>query len=106
MAGKRKGKDPDIIKITRELGMNEIIPMTTVPDTWTVPLSPTTYLVNVFNSKALLTVAGKVLSLDTIIRAEDRESWRGSTGRPRGDVPVKGLTPNLNKQVLCRRCQF
>ncbi|KAJ6449035.1 hypothetical protein DFH09DRAFT_1118706 [Mycena vulgaris] len=98
MAGKRKGKarsDPDIIKITRELGVNTIIPIATVPDTWTVPITPTAYLVDVLGSKALLTVSGK-----------DQESWRGSTGRPRGDVQVRGLTPDLNKKVLCRRCQF
>ncbi|KAJ6582523.1 hypothetical protein DFH09DRAFT_1439289 [Mycena vulgaris] len=109
MAGKRKGKarsDPDIIKITRELGVNAIIPIATVPDTWTVPITPTAYLVDVLGSKALLTVSGKVLSLDTFIRAEDQKSWRGSTGRPRGDVQVRGLTPDLNKKVLCRRCQF
>ncbi|KAJ6570610.1 hypothetical protein DFH09DRAFT_1080168 [Mycena vulgaris] len=72
-AGKRKGNarsEPDIIKITRELGVNAIIPIATVPDTWTVPITPTACLVDVLGSKALLTASSKVLSLDTFIRAE------------------------------------
>ncbi|KAJ6565201.1 hypothetical protein DFH09DRAFT_1081858 [Mycena vulgaris] len=110
-AGKRMGKarsDPDIIKITREFGVNEIIPIATVPDTWTVPITPTAYLVDASGSKALLTIAAKVLSLDTFIRAEvcGPRILAGIDRPPRGDVQVKGLTPNLNEKVLCRSCQF
>ncbi|KAJ6483448.1 hypothetical protein DFH09DRAFT_1106895 [Mycena vulgaris] len=126
-AGKRMGKarsDPDIIKITREPGGNEIIPIATVPDTWTVPITPIAYLVDASGSKALLTTTGKVFFLDTFIRAEVSRMndlhisyclltnaagpriLAGINRPPRGDVQVKGLTPDLNEKVLCRRCQF
>ncbi|KAJ6570608.1 hypothetical protein DFH09DRAFT_1080166 [Mycena vulgaris] len=36
--------------------------------------------------------------------SQDQKSWRGSTGRPRGNVQVRGLTPDLNEKVCCRCC--
>jgi hypothetical protein len=70
---KRKGKPkPDFaIKLTRELGVDEIVELDSVPSTFTVPERPTAYLFDLTESKGLLTTPnGKALSLDAYIRSE------------------------------------
>jgi hypothetical protein len=71
--GKRKAKaKPDFaIMLTRELGVDEIVELHSVPSTFTVPEGPTAYLFDLTKSKELLTAPnGKVLSLDAYIRSE------------------------------------
>ncbi|KAJ7927883.1 hypothetical protein B0H13DRAFT_2312060 [Mycena leptocephala] len=87
----RKGKPkPDFaLKLTRELGVDEIVELDSVPSTFTVPERPTAYLFDLTESKGLLTTPnGKALSLDAYIRSEDQDSWRGSTGHVAGDSMI------------------
>ncbi|KAJ7172777.1 hypothetical protein C8R43DRAFT_1208781 [Mycena crocata] len=104
---KRKGKASQQIRITRQLSVDEMVKITVVPRTWTVPHTSTAYLVDLSESPDVLkTSSGKVVSLDTFIREEDQESWRGSTGNLNGDVNVRGLTADPDEEVRCRRCHF
>jgi hypothetical protein len=70
----RKGRStgaPGHIKISRQLKVCDIIPISEIPATWTVPRIPTAYLVDVLASTKLLTTEdGNISSLDTHIRAE------------------------------------
>ncbi|KAJ7872495.1 hypothetical protein B0H14DRAFT_3131545 [Mycena olivaceomarginata] len=90
--GKGKGKqveeDPDPrIKVTRELYVNRIIPVTTAPQTWT-------------NKKG-----NKMRTIDAYIKAEDQDAWDGSTGHagPKGDVWVYAFS---GERVRARRAQL
>ncbi|KAJ7851344.1 hypothetical protein B0H13DRAFT_1905217 [Mycena leptocephala] len=104
---KSKAKPDFAIKLTRELGVDEIVELDNVPSTFTVPERPIAYLFDLTKSRELLTMPnGKVLSLDAYIRSEDQDSWRGSTGHIAGDSMVAGFIPGLEKKVLCRRAQI
>ncbi|KAJ7481297.1 hypothetical protein B0H11DRAFT_2193481 [Mycena galericulata] len=103
--GKAKSKAPQI-KITRQLKVDELED-TTVQSTWTVPRTLKAFRVDLSGMKHLLTdKTGKVLALDTFIRSEDQESWRGSTGHIKGDTMVFNLAAEPDKAILCRRAQF
>ncbi|KAJ7829535.1 hypothetical protein B0H13DRAFT_2372596 [Mycena leptocephala] len=86
---KRKGKPkPDsAIKLTRELGVDEIVELDSVPSTFTVPERPTAYLFDLTESKGLLTTPnGKALGLDAYIQSEDQDvDW---AHRRRFDAPT------------------
>jgi hypothetical protein len=75
--GKGKGKqveeDPDPrIKVTRELYVNRIIPVTTAPQTWTVPRDEVAYKLDVrANPDVLKNKKGnKMRTIDAYIKAE------------------------------------
>ncbi|KAJ6619645.1 hypothetical protein B0H10DRAFT_1946692 [Mycena sp. CBHHK59/15] len=106
--GKGKAKaNSQQIQITRQLDVNQIVEVSSVPSTWNVPRTPTAFLVDASDSQDLLTTqTGKSLSIDAYIRSEDQESWGGSTGHIKGDVDVFGLTPDLGQKLRCRRCHF
>jgi hypothetical protein len=68
---KVKAKPDFAIMLTRELGVDEIVELDSVPSTFTDPEGPTAYLFDLTKSKELLTAPnGKVLSLDAYIRSE------------------------------------
>jgi hypothetical protein len=75
--GKGKGKpveeDPDPrIKVTRELRVDRIVPVTTAPRTWTVPRDEAAYKLDIrANTDVLKTKKGnKMRTIDAYIKAE------------------------------------
>ncbi|KAJ7697773.1 hypothetical protein B0H14DRAFT_3655259 [Mycena olivaceomarginata] len=110
--GKGKGQqveeDPDPrIKVIRELYVNRIIPVTTAPQTWTVPRDEVAYKLDVrANPDVLKNKKGnKMRTIDTYIKAEDQDAWDGSTGHagPKGDVWVYAFS---GERVRARRAQL
>ncbi|KAJ7793170.1 hypothetical protein B0H14DRAFT_3498353, partial [Mycena olivaceomarginata] len=110
--GKGKGKpveeDPDPrIKVTRELYIDRLIPVTTAPKTWTVPRDEVAYKLDVrANTDVLKNKKGnKMRTIDAYIKAEDQDAWDGSTGHagPKGDVRVYAFT---GERVRARRAQL
>ncbi|KAJ7829922.1 hypothetical protein B0H14DRAFT_3143733 [Mycena olivaceomarginata] len=115
--GKGKGKqveeDPDPrIKVTRELYVNRIIPVTTAPQTWTVPRDEVAYKLDVrANPDVLKNKKGnKMRTIDAYIKADllgsqDQDAWDGSTGHagPKGDVWVYAFS---GERVRARRAQL
>ncbi|KAJ7817700.1 hypothetical protein B0H14DRAFT_3877419 [Mycena olivaceomarginata] len=110
--GKGKGKqveeDPDPrINVTRELYVNRIIPVTTAPQTWTVPRDEVAYKLDVrANPDVLKNKKGnKMRTIDAYIKAEDQDAWDGSTGHagPKGDVWVYAFS---GERVRARRAQL
>ena len=93
---------PGHIKISRQLKVCDIIPISEIPATWTVPRIPTAYLVDVLASTKLLTTEdGNISSLDTHIRAE---VW--SSGLlPLTTLPINSTGPGLMARIYwtCER---
>ncbi|KAJ7828171.1 hypothetical protein B0H13DRAFT_2290031 [Mycena leptocephala] len=77
--GKQKAGQPGI-RLTRELAVDEIVSISTIPATWTVPRIHTAYLVDLHDSQELLKVGKRMVTIDGFIRAEDQDSWSGSGG--------------------------
>jgi hypothetical protein len=76
---KAKGKNAHSgqIQITRQLKVDNIVEISSVPSTWNVPRTPTAYCIDLSASKSLLTTeSGKVLNIDTYIRSEVRDTLR------------------------------
>jgi hypothetical protein len=67
--GKQKAGQPGI-RLTRELAVDEIVPISTIPATWTVPRIHTAYLVDLHDSQELLKVGKRMVTIDGFIRAE------------------------------------
>ncbi|KAJ7203077.1 hypothetical protein GGX14DRAFT_652541 [Mycena pura] len=89
--GKGKAKDePPRIRITREMSVDRIIPITSAPPSWTVTRDDAAYLLNITATPEVLVKNSKPRSIDAYIKAEDQDAWDGSTGHagPRGDVWV------------------
>ncbi|KAJ7912629.1 hypothetical protein B0H13DRAFT_1874611 [Mycena leptocephala] len=100
--GKQKAGQPGI-RLTRELAVDEIVPISTIPATWTVPQIHTAYLVDLHDSQELLKVGKRMVTIDGFIRAEDQDSWGGSGGHSKGDVHTAGFMPDSTESILCRR---
>ncbi|KAJ7834423.1 hypothetical protein B0H13DRAFT_1914089 [Mycena leptocephala] len=100
--GKQKAGQPGI-RLTRELAVDEIVPISTIPATWTVPRIHTAYLVDLHDSQELLKVGKRMVTIDGFIRAEDQDSWGGSGGHSKGDVHTAGFMPDSTESILCRR---
>ncbi|KAJ7860306.1 hypothetical protein B0H13DRAFT_1901072 [Mycena leptocephala] len=106
LAKKRKGKQKagqPGIRLTRELAVDEIVPISTIPATWTVPRIHTAYLVDLHDSQELLKVGKRMVTIDGFIRAEDQDSLGGSGGHSKGDVHTAGFMPDSTESILCRR---
>ncbi|KAJ7052354.1 hypothetical protein C8F01DRAFT_1332885 [Mycena amicta] len=104
--GKGKAKEPEAetrIKITRELYVDRMIPVTTAPPTWTVPRDKAAYKLDVSANPAVLTKNGKARTIDAYIKAEDQDAWDGSTGHIKGDVWVHAFS---GEKVRARRAQL
>ncbi|KAJ6468184.1 hypothetical protein DFH09DRAFT_1345234 [Mycena vulgaris] len=81
-----RGSTPPGIKLTRQTTVDRVL----------------IYLVDLSASVELLkTTGGKILNLDTFIRAE--ESWNGSGGHTVCDGMVDGFDPDLTVMFKCRR---
>ncbi|KAJ7162464.1 hypothetical protein C8R46DRAFT_1104607 [Mycena filopes] len=108
----RKGKGAKTstgkFSITRQQRVDEIIDSSTVEATWTVPRTSVAIRVDLSQSREKLTLPnGNILPLDAFIRAEDQDSWGGSSGHTAGDAHARGFFPDdFEKTVWCRRCQF
>ncbi|KAJ7337368.1 hypothetical protein DFH08DRAFT_252732 [Mycena albidolilacea] len=107
--GKGKGKpveeDPDPrIKVTRELYVDRIIPVTTAPKTWTVPHDEAAYKLDVQTNPDLLKnkKGNKMRTIDSYIKAEDQDGSSGHAG-PKGDVWVYAFS---EERVRARRAQL
>ncbi|KAJ7894026.1 hypothetical protein B0H13DRAFT_2276534 [Mycena leptocephala] len=103
--GKQKASSPGI-RLTRELAVDEIVPISTIPATWTVPRVPAAYLVELHDSIDVLKVGNRTVAIDGFIRSEDQDSWGGSGGHAKGDVQAAGFLPDLTESILCRRCHL
>ncbi|KAJ7920615.1 hypothetical protein B0H13DRAFT_1867343 [Mycena leptocephala] len=67
--GKQKAGQPGI-RLTCDLAVDEIVPISTIPATWTVPRIHTAYLVDLHDSQELLKVGKRMVTIDGFIRAE------------------------------------
>ncbi|KAJ7323346.1 hypothetical protein DFH08DRAFT_1029726 [Mycena albidolilacea] len=94
------------IELTREQAVDKIVPISIIPATWTVSRVPTAYLVDLSDSRELLKVGHRTVAIDAFIRAEDQDSWGGSSGHAKGDANTAGFMPDLTKTIRCRRCPF
>ncbi|KAF8219461.1 hypothetical protein L208DRAFT_1383005 [Tricholoma matsutake] len=84
---KGKARAKESIVITAKLKVDKIELIMSVPSTWTVPRESVAYLVDVTDMGDEPTkCSGETLSLDAYIRAEDQESWGGSSGHAQGDA--------------------
>ncbi|KAF8180454.1 hypothetical protein K438DRAFT_2171413 [Mycena galopus ATCC 62051] len=107
--GKGKGKlqQQQQIAITRQEKVDHIVHSTSVPTTYDVPRAPTALLVDLSSSVELLRIPdGRIVSLDTFIRAQNHESWDGGAGHTAGDFNVAGFTSNFSEKIRCRRCHL
>ncbi|KAJ7129118.1 hypothetical protein C8R46DRAFT_1202508 [Mycena filopes] len=78
------------ISITRLFSVDEIIDSSTVKSTWSVPRTSVAVRVDLSQSQHKLTLpSGRVQSLDAFIRAEDQDSWGGSSGHSAGDAQAR-----------------
>ncbi|KAJ7196013.1 hypothetical protein B0H12DRAFT_1245429 [Mycena haematopus] len=101
---RKKGKvAPAQISVTRQLKVDEIIRFTSVPPTFDVPRNSAAILLDLSGLSNLLMKGGKIIPVDRFVRAENQESWDGSSGHAKGDVIVYGFFPDLKEGVLCRR---
>ncbi|KAK7033366.1 hypothetical protein R3P38DRAFT_3313383 [Favolaschia claudopus] len=102
------------ITITRQCKVHEIIHMTTVPSTFSIPRSPTAILLDISSSAHLLRRGnGKKMQGSIIFgiwiriahnHKQNMEAWStGSGGHKKGDVDVHGFTTNLKEKFNCRR---
>ncbi|KAJ7652738.1 hypothetical protein DFH06DRAFT_1418342 [Mycena polygramma] len=92
--GKGKINEPQLIVVTRQLKVNIMLHLTTVPPTFDIPRIPTAILLDVSASVHLLTTPD----------GRNQESWEGLTsGHTKGDVNVYGFFSDPKKQVFCRR---
>ncbi|KAH6887796.1 hypothetical protein BKA70DRAFT_70388 [Coprinopsis sp. MPI-PUGE-AT-0042] len=91
-------------KITSKLVVDEVEVVTTLPETWTVPRTKRAYLVNLDDLEMPKARKGEPegMTMARYIRSQDQDSWDGSSGSPRGDANVWGLTDS-DSPVLCRR---
>ncbi|KAJ7672715.1 hypothetical protein B0H14DRAFT_2424164, partial [Mycena olivaceomarginata] len=86
--------------------VDEIIQISPIPSTWTVPRIPAAYLVNLSNAFDSLKVGNRTLTIDRFIRTEDQDSWGGSSGHSVGDSEVVGFLPDLTTAIKCRRAHL
>ncbi|KAJ7933265.1 hypothetical protein B0H13DRAFT_1856295 [Mycena leptocephala] len=98
---KRRGKAVEGI-ITRELVVDEKVTLTAAPKTWEVPRNRRV----VYHLKLPKSESGSIKKLDTYIREEDQDSWRGSTGHITGEVFVSGFIDESDEKIWCRRAQL
>ncbi|KAJ7187583.1 hypothetical protein GGX14DRAFT_409088 [Mycena pura] len=117
-AKRRKGKhkaEKVMIQLTRQESVNDIVEISTIPSTWTVPRVPTAYLIDLSNApnllekglfeKRLVFVPYKLVVLK-LTEFKDQDSWGGSSGHATGDAETAGFFPDLTKTIRCRRCHF
>ncbi|KAJ7782083.1 hypothetical protein B0H14DRAFT_2630969 [Mycena olivaceomarginata] len=94
------------LQVTRQEAVDEIIQISPIPSTWTVPRIPAAYLVNLSNAFDSLKVGNRTLTIDRFIRTEDQDSWGGSSGHSVGDSEVVGFLPDLTTAIKCRRAHL
>ncbi|KAJ7825909.1 hypothetical protein B0H14DRAFT_2596247 [Mycena olivaceomarginata] len=94
------------IQLTRQEAVDEIIQISTIPSTWTVPRIPAAYLVDLSNTLHSLKVGNRTLTIDRFIRTEDQDSWGGSSGHSVGDSDAAGFLPDLTMAIKCRRAHL
>ncbi|KAK7035599.1 hypothetical protein R3P38DRAFT_3483325 [Favolaschia claudopus] len=71
-----------------------------VPPTFDVPRNPTALILDLSGTPELLTNRqGKAIPIDRFIRAENQESWDGSSGHPKGDVNVSGFFSDVAVEI-------
>ncbi|KAH6869745.1 hypothetical protein BKA70DRAFT_1578636 [Coprinopsis sp. MPI-PUGE-AT-0042] len=89
-------------KITAKLSVDEIEDITTLPDTWTVPKGKKAYRVKLDGFQMPKAPNGKEMTMGRLIRDQNQDSWDGSSGSPKGDAKVWGLTDSKGP-IMCRR---
>ncbi|KAJ7331521.1 hypothetical protein DFH08DRAFT_814832 [Mycena albidolilacea] len=100
------------IQLTRQEAVDEIIQISMIPSTWTVPRIPAAYLVDLSNTLHSLKVGNRTLTIDRFIRTEmnlkiqDQDSWGGSSGHSVGDSDAAGFLPALTMAIKCRRAHL
>ncbi|KAJ7830055.1 hypothetical protein B0H14DRAFT_2593548 [Mycena olivaceomarginata] len=100
------------IQLTRQEAVDEIIQISTIPSTWTVPRIPAAYLVDLSNTLHSLKVGNRTSTIDRFIRTEvnlktqDQDSWGGSSGHLVGDSDAAGFLPDLTMAIKCRRAHL
>ncbi|KAJ7829924.1 hypothetical protein B0H14DRAFT_2593696 [Mycena olivaceomarginata] len=105
----RKGKEKAAtsrLQVTRQEAVDEIIQISSIPSTWTVPRIPAASgrFVQCLDS---LKVGNRTLTIDRFIRTEDLDSWGGgSSGHSVGDSEVVGFLPDLTTAIKCRRAHL
>ncbi|KAK7036945.1 hypothetical protein R3P38DRAFT_3182952 [Favolaschia claudopus] len=101
--GKKKQK-PTTLKITWQERVDTIEYISHVPPTFDVPRNPTALLLDLSGTPEMLTNRqGKAIPIDRFIRAENQESWDGSSGHPKGDVNVSGFFSDVAVEIRCRK---
>jgi hypothetical protein len=124
---RRKGKEKAAtsrLQVTRQEAVDEIIQISSIPSTWTVPRIPAAYLVDLSNALDSLKVGNRTLTIDRFIRTEvncmrmligshpdyylntGQDSWGGSSGHSVGDSEVVGFLPDLTTAIKCRRAHL
>ncbi|TFY62625.1 hypothetical protein EVJ58_g3736, partial [Rhodofomes roseus] len=105
---KGKGKSRAVHSITRQMAVDTIIDLDVIPRTWTVPEAEgqVAYRLDLTDdARDWVDGNGDLMTMATIIKSQDLDSWGGGTGGSRKklvNVPVLG-------DVLCRyvhhKCQ-
>ncbi|KAH6897587.1 hypothetical protein BKA70DRAFT_1563041 [Coprinopsis sp. MPI-PUGE-AT-0042] len=96
----------ELIKITRQVKVKKVITLTSIPSTWSIPRngSKTAYLLDLRNEDRdwPRDKEGNLVSMATLIFAEDQDSWTGPGSAGSTSEDKAPLVPFLGPDVLCQ----
>ncbi|KAF7295712.1 hypothetical protein MIND_01111600 [Mycena indigotica] len=100
-------------QMTRELSIERVIDIDSVPPTWSIPRDDAVYRLklaeppNVPQGTNRKRQKAKEWTIDGYIKHEDQDSWGGgSAGHKDGDVWVTGFADDLDVEVWARRSSY
>ncbi|KAF7293393.1 hypothetical protein MIND_01116300 [Mycena indigotica] len=100
-------------QMTRELSVERVIDIDSVPPTWSIPRDDAVYRLklaeppNVPQGTNRKRQKAKEWTIDGYIKHEDQDSWGGgSAGHKDGDVWVTGFADDLDVEVWARRSSY
>ncbi|KAF8584189.1 hypothetical protein K439DRAFT_1346695 [Ramaria rubella] len=90
------------IRLTGKTKVVRVETIMDIPKVWSIPRDNTTYMLDLSdNVQKLHKADGEVHTIDSLIRAEDHESWVGTSGSKKGDIFVQNAFGP--KPLLCHR---
>ncbi|KAL0952236.1 hypothetical protein HGRIS_006526 [Hohenbuehelia grisea] len=98
-------------QIMRELTVEMVEFLSTLPSSWPIPRVPTAYVIDLSDPAFLIhDKKGAVYSVDALIKNKDQDSWSGSTGGGRNDttsrLPAHLFGINDREYIVCRRSRL
>ncbi|KAJ7791551.1 hypothetical protein B0H14DRAFT_3566646 [Mycena olivaceomarginata] len=111
----RKGKEKAAtsrLQVTRQEAVDEIIQISSIPSTWTVPRIPAAYLVDLSNALDSLKVGNRTLTIDRFIRTEvnypaaTQALWKAELdANEREAASAPGIVSRFYNQIMTSKCK-